>query len=50
MPVVPPTAASSSCCGPRDAMLYLIWEMRSLLALVLIFGIVTGFAAHRLGR
>jgi len=31
-------------------MLYLIWEMRSLLALVLICGIVVGFATHRLGR
>ena len=50
MPAVRPTAVSSSCCGPRDTMLYLIWEMRSLLALVLIFGIVVGFATHRLGR
>ncbi len=31
-------------------MLYLIWDLRSLLALGLILGIVTGFVAHRLGR
>jgi len=31
-------------------MLYLIWELRSLLVLVLLFGMVVGFAAHRLGR
>lgn len=50
MPAAPPTAASSSCCGPGDRMLYLIWELRSLLVLVLLFGMVVGFAAHRLGR
>ncbi len=31
-------------------MLYLIWELRGLLGLVLIFGVVVGFAVHRLGR
>jgi hypothetical protein len=31
-------------------MLYLIWEMRNLIGLILVFGIVVGFAAQRLGR
>ena len=31
-------------------MLYLIWEIRSLMVLVLVFGIVVGFVTHRLGR
>jgi len=31
-------------------MLYLIWELRSLIILVLAFGMIVGFATHRLGR
>ena len=31
-------------------MLYLIWELRSLLVLVLVFGMLVGFVTHRLGR
>jgi len=49
-PGAPPTAASSSSCGPRDGMLFLLWELRNLVGLVLVLGVLVGVTAHRLGR
>ncbi len=49
-PAAPPIAASSSPSSPRDAMLYLIWELRSLIALVLVFGVAVGFTTQRMRR
>ena len=31
-------------------MLYLLWELRNLVGLVLLLGVLVGISAHRLGR